>query len=123
MGPTASIFLKETLSEVVAIQLDGVLRSISSNINSTRKGRDWNLWLANAHEKELRPFHVHIWDTQKYLGQCDNTIDELDLDPATVPACIALSAEANQPEDWKILEHLVQEVTVKMNGISTRLEK
>ena len=95
MGPTCEVLLisndRPTLDAI-----DAVLASVADQIDRTRKGRVWDIWIHG------RPVHVHVDDSQPV---------------------VTLSAGCNNHEDAVILHELAAGIVHAVGGIFSEPEK
>ena len=84
MGPTFEVELKSSPDNIVLNEVDAYLAYVAGQIDRTRKGRVWDVWV------EGRPFHVAVTES---------------------PPGIMLSAGCNSPEDHEWLQRLSRGMT------------
>lgn len=95
MGPTCEVLL-QSCSEALLIEIDAVLASNADQIERTRKGRVWRLWILS------RPVDVHVDASE---------------------ASIVLSAGCNSPMDYAILRKLAGQLAKVSGGMATEPTK
>ena len=95
MGPTCEVLLN-TVEDLTLDKIDSVLDRTSEQIERTRKGRSWNIWVRG------QPIHVEITD---------------------VPPTVHLSAGCNSTEDYRILGELSQLLADETGGLASKPEK
>jgi hypothetical protein len=112
-GPACSVYARRSLTEDILVEIELRLSDGADEVNGTRKGRIWDVWVAN------RPFHVAVRKTADVLSQCEDELLELGLLPDEVPFLIELSAGANEPEDYTFLARVSEELARIVDGIAT----
>ncbi len=120
MGPTAAVYLKTEVSGDVLDRFDALLRSIASEIRSTRKGRDWTIFI-QGDDGGSRAFYVHVYDAQDRkwedrLHDCLDHLDKLGIEPSEVSAYIVITAGCNQDIDGAIMDFLLDKIAECLNG-------
>jgi hypothetical protein len=123
VGPTTTIFLPQPVSEQLLISLDSELRSAAAKIETTRKGREWDLWMAAESNGFSNPIQVHIWDTSERLEDCGADLEELALDSSIFQAFVTVVAGCNESVDWNLVEILAKTIADRFGGIATKPEK
>jgi len=123
VGPTATIFLPKPVSEQLLVILDSELRSAVSKIETSRKGRNWDIWMASESTGFTHPFHVHILETSERLEDCGSLLEELALDSSVFQAFVTVSAGCNESEDWNLTEVLAKMIADRFGGITTKAGK
>lgn len=92
MGPTCEVTFSRVNDELLD-RIDRHLRDVADEVAPTRKGRDWNVWIA------ARPVHVRVSDESTAL---------------------ILAAGCNAPEDWSVLEQLGVSLAEALGGQSSK---
>ena len=95
MGPTCEVVLESDDGSALAM-IDALLASAANEIERTRKGRVWQLWI------DGRTIEAAV------IGQ---------------PPTLSLSAGCNSPQDWQILRDLSQRVADSLGGLASEPEK
>ncbi len=94
-GPTSEVLLEDDDGSTLDA-IDQVLASVADQIERTRKGRVWNLFIRG------RPVHVKVTGT---------------------PPTVELSAGCNAPEDYDVLRELCDVLLQAVGGIASEPEK
>jgi len=96
MGPACEVTLAEFPSEQALGRIDAVLTERSEQVNRTRKGLVWDIWIRK------RPVHVAVVD---------------------LPPRVELSADCNSPEDYEVLRSLGAELASNLDGSASEPTK
>jgi hypothetical protein len=91
MGPTCEVLL-ESASPLDLDAVDALLASTTDQIERTRKGRVWNVWLGG------RPIHIEVLAS---------------------PPSICLSAGCNSPTDTELLRQLARKLADALGGLAS----
>lgn len=92
MGGPACEVLLEVDDNAALCAIDEILSAATTQIERTRKGRVWNLWIAN------RPVFVSVEQS---------------------PPSVVLSAGFNGQEDYAILRKLADEIALTLGGVAS----
>lgn len=95
MGPTCNVRFTADVESILPV-VDSVLESSADQVERTRKGRGWDIWL------DGRPIHVNIDGTSSH---------------------IALSAGCNDAEDVKLLQQLSVALAMAVGGVTSEPTK
>lgn len=90
MGGPACEVLLEVDDDSSLFEIDAILAASSTQIERTRKGRVWDVWIAN------RPIHVSVERS---------------------PPTVTLVAGFNGQEDYGILRKLAGEIATTLGGV------
>jgi hypothetical protein len=88
VGPTCEVLL-EADDESMLDAIDAVLAAAADNINRTRKGRVWDIWVGG------RPVQVSVEGS---------------------PPAVNLASGCNGPEDYRVLRQLAHQLAVVPDG-------
>ena len=95
MGPTCEVLLPAD-DDTTLDAIDALLVATAEQINRTRKGRVWDVWIGG------RPIHVHVTGS---------------------PPTAELSAGCNAPEDYTVLRQLSMSIAHSVGGLASEPEK
>jgi hypothetical protein len=90
-GPTCEV-LSNVNDSLTLDVIDALLTSVAEQINRTRKGRVWDVWIAG------RPVHLSVSGS---------------------PPSVALAAGCNDAEDYALLRRLSGEIAAVLHGVAT----
>lgn len=91
MGPMCEVLLQSD-EPLMLDTIDAFLESTSAQIERSRKGRAWHLWI------DGRPIRVKI---------------------VTSPPAVELSAGCNDAQDYAVLKHVAEGLAAACNGSAT----
>jgi hypothetical protein len=116
------VYLKDEISDHLLERVEGILTALSTSIERTRKRREWALWIAVEGVRDDRPFHVHVWNTEERLWECEDDLEALGVGASELPTCIEISAGCNRREDREALARVLDAIAGPLGGVATNPE-